>query len=101
MPTITIKPSGKTQEVAEGSFLIDAIKAAGFEVNCTIDGPKHMCDVCHIFVVEGKKTLAKTSKEEAERLDNMIGVGSKSRFACQAQVGTEPVTIELLGALSG
>jgi 2Fe-2S ferredoxin len=101
MPTITIKPSGKTQEAAEGSKLIDAVKAAGFEIVCTIDGPKHQCDICHIFVHEGKKSLGKPSKVEAERLDNMIGVGSKSRFACEAIVGTEPVTIELLGALSG
>jgi len=34
--------------------------------------------------------------------DTIIGVGSKSRLACQASVlGTEAVTVELLGALSG
>lgn len=36
------------------------------------------------------------------RLDSMIGVSGESRLACQATVlGTEAVTVELLGALSG
>ena len=36
------------------------------------------------------------------RADSIVGVGSKSRLACQAKVlGTENVTIELLGFGSG
>lgn len=35
--------------------------------------------------------------EENDRLDMIVGVGSKSRLACQATVlGTEDVTVELL-----
>lgn len=101
MPTITIKPSGKTLEVAEGSTLLEAIKAAGVPIECTCETAKKY-DPCHIFVLEGRKGLAKMVNPENERLDAMVGVGSKSRLACQCVVnGTENVTIELLGALSG
>jgi 2Fe-2S ferredoxin len=101
MPTITIKPTGQTQEAAEGSKLIDALHAAGIPMECTCNAPKPKFDACHIFLLEGKKGLAKMSAAEADHLDRMIGVGSKSRFACEVVLGTEPLTIELLGALSG
>ena len=40
--------------------------------------------------------------EENAKLDTIVGIGSKSRLACQMTIlGTEPVTVELLGALSG
>jgi len=99
MPTVTIKPSGKTQDVEAGSTLLTAINAAGFEMNCTCDTGKF--DNCHIFLLEGKKGMAKMSREENDRLENMIGVATKSRFACVATLGSDNVTIELLGALSG
>jgi 2Fe-2S ferredoxin len=101
MPTVTIKPTGQTQEVAEGAKLLDVIKAAGIPVECTCETKKKH-DPCHIFVLEGKKGLNKMGQPESEWLDNMVGVGSKSRLACQCVVnGTENITIELLGALSG
>jgi 2Fe-2S ferredoxin len=100
MPVITIQPSGKKLEAAEGSTLLSVIVAAGFPLECTCAGSKY--DPCHLFVLEGKKGLGKTTRVESERLDSIVGVGSKSRLACEAVVaGTEDVTIELLGALSG
>jgi 2Fe-2S ferredoxin len=100
MPILTIKNSGKTHEVAPGTLLIDAILAAGEEVELKCNR-EAKCDSCHLFVHEGKKSLTKTTPAENARLDSMIGVGSKSRLACQCSVGTENITVELLGALSG
>ena len=55
-----------------------------------------------MFVTEGRKGLSKMTPVENAKLDTIIGVGSKSRLACQASLlGTEAVTVELLGALSG
>jgi ferredoxin, 2Fe-2S len=99
MPIVTIKPSGKTQEVPAGSTLLAAIQAAGFPMECKCHTGKF--DSCHIFLLEGRKGLEKMGKEENNRLENMIGVATKSRFACLATLGTEDATIELLGALSG
>ncbi len=55
----------------------------------------------HVFVHDGRKTLSKIQREENERLDQIVGVGSKSRLACQARLGTEDVTVEILGFNSG
>lgn len=99
MATITIKPSGKTQEAAEGTTLLEVIRAAGFPMECICSTGKF--DNCHIFVLEGRKGLQKMTKLENERLENMVGVASKSRFACLTVVGNDDATIELLGALSG
>ncbi len=96
MALLTIMPSGKTVEVGEGTTLLSAI--LGTDVD-----PSHKCGgSCHIFVHEGRKGLSKIAREENERLDAIVGVGSKSRLACQAKVlGTEDVKIELLDFASG
>ena len=60
------------------------------------------CGACHVFVTDGRKGLSKMTPVENAKLDTLVGVGSKSRLACQVTLlGTEPVTVELLGALSG
>jgi len=101
MTTLTIQPSGKTVEVAEGTSLLQAILAAG-EAMVSKCGGKASCGACHIFLTGGRKGVSKMTPEENAKLDTIIGVGSKSRLACQATIlGTEPVTVELLGALSG
>ena len=96
MTTLTIMPSGKTVEVGEGATLLSAI--LGTEV-----APTHKCGSgCHVFVHEGRKGLSKIAREENEQLDTIVGVGSKSRLACQAKVlGTEDIKIELLDFASG
>jgi len=52
-------------------------------------------------VTEGRKGINRIGPAENAKLDSLVGIGSKSRLACQVQLGTEPVTVELLGALSG
>jgi ferredoxin, 2Fe-2S len=55
------------------------------------------CATCHVHVRAGTENL--TPAENA-KLDTLIGIGSKSRLSCQmTRLGTEPVTVELLGAL--
>jgi ferredoxin, 2Fe-2S len=101
MTTVTIMPAGKSIEVPEGTTLLAAIHSAEVEFphNCEESGCR---GGCHIFVQEGRKGLSKIAREENEKLDAIVGVGSKSRLACQAKVlGTENVKIELLGFGSG
>jgi len=99
--TLKILPSGKTIEVAEGTNLLEALiqVAPGLA-----DAQKKDKDgsASHVFIQEGKKGLSKTSREENEKLDAIVGVGSKSRLAALVTVlGTENVTVELLGEFSG
>jgi 2Fe-2S ferredoxin len=96
MPTITVLPSGKTTQAASGTSLLAAITAAGVTL-------KHKCTdaacsgLCHVFVVNGKKSLSKLQRAENEKLDTIPGVNGKSRLACQALVGAEDISVELVG----
>lgn len=100
MPVLTILPTGKTVEVAAGTTLLDAIVAAGESMTKQCAQPPE-CGACHVFVQEGRKSLSKVQRVENEKLDAIVGVSSKSRLACQAALGTENVTVELLGFKSG
>jgi 2Fe-2S ferredoxin len=101
MTTLTILPAGITVEVAAGTNLLQAILAAGGQLVARC-GEQAQCGACHLFVTAGRKGLSKMNAVENARLDSLIGISGKSRLACQVEVlGTEPVTVELLGALSG
>jgi len=100
MPLLTIMPSGKTHDFEPGVRLLDAILAAG-EAIVSKCGGEAKCGACHLFLLEGRKSVSKTTRAENEKLDATVGVGSKSRLACQVQLGTENVTVELLGFGSG
>jgi 2Fe-2S ferredoxin len=98
MPTITIMPKGKTVAVEPGVSLLEAIIASGEPIGHKCDGNVD-CGTCHVFVVEGRKSLSKMQRTENGMLDTVVGVSSKSRLACQAMVGSENVTVELLSAI--
>lgn len=95
MPMLTIKPSGKTVAVETGNSLLAAILSAGESILHKCEG-KAECGSCHIYVTEGRKTLSKAQRLENEKLDSIVGVSSNSRLACQAMIGTENITVELL-----
>jgi 2Fe-2S ferredoxin len=96
MPVVTIKPSGKTVEVANGATLLAAVMQAGEPIMHKCDG-KAECGACHVSLVEGRKSVSRIAPAENAKLDSIVGVGSKSRLACQVIVGDEDVTVELLG----
>jgi len=101
MSTLTILPSGKTADIVAGTSLLQAILDAGEKLVSKCGG-EAQCGACHVFVTEGRKGISKMTPAENAKLDTIIGIGSKSRLACQITLlGTEPVTVELLGALSG
>jgi len=100
MPSVTILPSGKTVEALAGASLLETILGAGEKISHTCDGNVE-CGTCHVFVHEGRKALSKMQRSENAKLDSIVGVGSKSRLACQALLGGENVTVELLGFSSG
>lgn len=95
MTALTIMPAGITFDAAPGTSLLAAIKAAGAAIMSKCEG-KGQCGACHLYVLEGRKSLSKIQRTENEKLDSIVGVSSKSRLACQTMMGEEPVTIELL-----
>ena len=100
MPMLTIMPAGTIIEVAEGTTILEALLAANESIAHKCEG-KAQCGSCHIFVQEGRKGLSRMQPNENEKLDSIVGVGSKSRLACQTRFGTENATVELLGFSSG
>lgn len=100
MPVVSIQPSGKTIEAAEGSRLLDVLKSSGETIQHKCDG-QAQCGTCHIYIQEGRKSVSKIQRNEHEKLDSIIGVGSKSRLACQVILGNENISVELLGFSSG
>jgi 2Fe-2S ferredoxin len=102
MATLTVVPGDKTAEVGEGTTLLAALQGMGIKLATNDCGGNAQCGTCHIFVQEGRKGVSKTTKAENEKLDTIVGVGSKSRLACQATVlGTENIRVEILGFDSG
>jgi 2Fe-2S ferredoxin len=100
MPVVTIKPSGKTIEVASGTTLLAAALQAGETIAHKCDGVAK-CGSCHIFVLDGRKSVNRVTPAENSKLDAIVGVGARSRLACQVIVGGEDVTMEMLGFASG
>lgn len=100
MPTVTITPSGNSYEAAEGATLLSILQGTDEKIISKCGGEAD-CGKCHIFVHDGRKSLSRISPAENAKLDTIVGVGSKSRLACQAKMGPEDVTVEILGFASG
>jgi 2Fe-2S ferredoxin len=101
MPNVTIMPSGKTYQAEIGKTLLEVITAAGEALKHECDGQAE-CGSCHLFLQAGRKSVSKVQSIENQKLDTIVGVGSKSRLACQARIiGEEDITVELLGFSSG
>ncbi len=100
MPQLTVMPQGTKYSVDEGVTILSVLLANElvFPHKCSGEGK---CGTCHIYVQEGRKSVSKMGRVENERLDTIIGIGSKSRLACQTRIGPQNVTIELLGFASG
>jgi 2Fe-2S ferredoxin len=96
MPIITINPTGKTVEAAEGSRLLDVLLSNGETIQRKCED-KAECDSCHIYIVVGRKGVSKIQRAENARLDSIVGVSSNSRLACQVILGSENITVEMPG----
>lgn len=95
MTTLTVLPSGKSYEVAAGTSLLAALQSVGEKIFSKCGG-EGKCDTCHVEVPVGKKSLSKIQRGENEKLDGIIGIGSNARLACQAILGEDAVTVQLL-----
>jgi 2Fe-2S ferredoxin len=96
MALVTFAPSGNSVEVGEGTTILAAILQAIPDFPHKCEG-NAKCGSCHISLLEGRKGVSKIAREENAILDTIVGVGSKSRLACQATVlGTENIKVEIL-----
>ena len=95
MTSLTVLPSGKSYDVAAGLSLLTALQSVGEPIQSKCGGGAK-CEACHVLVPEGRKTLSRIQRADNEKLDGMVGISSASRLACQAILGEEAVTVQLL-----
>jgi 2Fe-2S ferredoxin len=89
-------PAGTTFDAEVGKTLLEVVLAAGESLKHECDGNSE-CGSCHLFVQAGRKSVSRIQSIENQKLDTMVGIGSKSRLACQARIiGEEDITVELL-----
>ena len=99
--TLSITLRGVSAEFVVGTNLFQANLEAGGKFASKSCG-EAKCGAGPVFVTVGRKGQSKMTPLESAKLDSLIGVGSKSRLACQASLlGTEMMTVEMLGTLSG
>ena len=96
MPRVTFLPGGESADVATGTTLLDAAEAAGVELphNC---GGVCACVTCHVWVERGLGSLSPLTEREDDKLDEAVGLASRSRLGCQARVGDAAVVARIPG----
>lgn len=100
MPKLPLLPRNRQIDVAAGATVLQALLSEGIDAPHQCGG-QATCGSCHVFVHEGRRSLSRIQKIENGKLDAMVGIGSKSRLACQAVIGGEDISIEFPGFSSG
>jgi len=104
MPKVTFMPSGKVIEFDAGKipFQEDGLPGSILDIALGHGVPMEhacgghcACTTCHVIVHEGMGNLSVLSGEEADRLDQAVGVTLHSRLACQAVVQSGAVVVEI------
>jgi uncharacterized 2Fe-2S/4Fe-4S cluster protein (DUF4445 family) len=81
---IIFEPSGRKGLVAEGSYLFDAARRLGVEIE-TECGRKGECDSCAVKITEGASQLCPPTKAEKEHLTDQRRIKGE-RLSCQAKI---------------
>ena len=95
MPKITfLNDGGKSIEVAPGTSILEAAKAAHAQVGYACGGVC-ACSTCHVYVKKGLRSLSEQQEREEDILDKAFDVRADSRLSCQSKVGTEDLEVEI------
>ena len=95
MVRVTFEPEGKTVEFPFGSLPYDghgqpmSLLDVAENYDIFLDhacGGVCACTTCHLFVLDGAKTLSETEEKELDRLDLAPGLQLNSRLGCQAVI---------------
>ncbi|HEX9960621.1 MAG TPA: 2Fe-2S iron-sulfur cluster-binding protein, partial [Pyrinomonadaceae bacterium] len=80
---IKFEPEGRTGVIATGSYIFDAAKRLGVEIeDCERRGES---DLCAVEILSGKNFLSEPTKAELETLGSDRFIKGE-RLACQAKV---------------
>jgi 2Fe-2S ferredoxin len=96
VPKVTFRFEGRelSAEVAPGTNLLEAAEACGAREGHACGGVC-ACSTCHVYVLEGLRSLSEASEREEDILDKAFDVKPTSRLGCQAEVGSSDVLVEV------
>jgi 2Fe-2S ferredoxin len=94
MPKVTFVPDGNSIEVAPGTTILQAAKAAHAQVGYACGGVC-ACSTCHVYVKEGFDSLSEQQENEMDILDKAFDVRASSRLGCQSKIGDEDIVAEI------
>lgn len=83
-----------TVEVPQGTSILAAAERGGAQVGHSCGGVC-ACSTCHVWVKKGLDSLSAQDDMEMDRLDLAFDVRSMSRLACQANVGTADLEVQI------
>ena len=83
-----------TVEVSPGTTLLEAAEQGGAQVGHSCGGVC-ACSTCHVWVRKGLESLSEQADDEMDRLDQAFDVRPYSRLACQSEVGTEDLEVQI------
>jgi ferredoxin len=84
VPTVRFAPGSRSIDVAEGTLLLDAVRAAGRPIAQSCGGLA-ICSWCKVQVLDGWENLSPVEADEA-RLIKRQEFRQNERAACQAEV---------------
>jgi 2Fe-2S ferredoxin len=87
-------PEGAIIEVQPGISICDAAMENGIEIEHACE-KSCACTTCHVYIREGKASLADSTEEEDDMLDKAWGLDPDSRLSCQTLVGEHDLVIEI------
>jgi 2Fe-2S ferredoxin len=96
VPKVTFRFEGReaSADVVPGTNLLEAAEACGAREGHACGGVC-ACSTCHVYVLEGLRSLSPPSEREEDILDKAFDVKPHSRLGCQAEVGSADVLVEI------
>jgi len=85
MARVRFVEQGLELEVAVGTSLLEAARAAGAPVGDACGG-QCACSTCHVYVERGGELLRAPAGTEEDTLDKAFDVRPSSRLGCQARI---------------
>ena len=87
-------PDGAVIEVEPGVSICDAALHHGIEIEHACE-KSCACTTCHVYIREGRASLADSTEDEDDMLDKAWGLDPDSRLSCQTLVGEQDLVIEI------
>jgi 2Fe-2S ferredoxin len=94
LPHVELCPEGAVIDADTGNTICEELLRNGVEIEHACE-MSCACTTCHIIVREGFNSLAPSDELEDDLLDKAWGLEASSRLSCQAEIGTEDLTIEI------